>query len=126
MLLAACLTVALTHTVLTRRKDVKSCGYLAAHLDKTLVVHIFADTDPEYLENLMFFIQHGILQEDNAEYVLLIQTDSSTIVRASRALAFGPFFDIPCMPSSPWLCAVCQIAGPSEQRQVRPAQERVL
>ncbi|KAL0029714.1 hypothetical protein WJX79_004145 [Trebouxia sp. C0005] len=79
VVLCACAIVALTHTVLIGRKDSKTHGCLSAPLDKTLVVHIFADTDPEYLENLKFFIRYGILQEDNAEYIVLIQTDSSTI-----------------------------------------------
>lgn len=87
----ACLTIALTLTVLTGRKDSKTPACLRAHQDKTLVVHIFADTDPEYLENLKFFIRYGILQEDNAEYIVLIQTDSSTIVRAREPSALQPF-----------------------------------
>ncbi len=89
-LLAACLTIALTHTVLIGRKELRSSGCLGAHLNKTLVVHIFADTDPEYLENLKFFIQYGIVQEDNADYIILVQTDSSTIVRAPRRSARPP------------------------------------
>lgn len=91
VVLCACAIVALTHTVLIGRKDSKTHGCLSAPLDKTLVVHIFADTDPEYLENLKFFIRYGILQEDNAEYIVLIQTDSSTIVRARKPSALQPF-----------------------------------
>ena len=82
-LLAACLIVALTLTLLMHRKELRSSGCFNAHLGKTLVVHIFADNDPEYLENLKFFVQYGILQEDNADYIILVQANSSTIVRAS-------------------------------------------
>lgn len=88
LLLAACLTVALMHTRLIGKIELRNSGCLAAHFDKTLVVHIFADTDPEYLENLKFFVQYGILQEDNADYIVLVQTDSSTIVRASQLSSF--------------------------------------
>lgn len=81
-LLAACLTVVLTHTLFTDRKESRSSGCLHARLNKTLVVHIFADTDPEYLENLEFFVKHGILQEDNADYIILVQTNTVSIVSA--------------------------------------------
>ena len=111
-LLAACLTVALTHTVLIGKKELRSFGCLSGHLDKTLIVHIFADTDQEYLENLKFFIQYGILQEDNAEYVILVQTNSSTIVRASHDVQFvDQILAVRVWPSQYELCAVCQTAA---------------
>lgn len=47
---------------------------------KTLIVHIFADTDPEYLENLKFFVEWGISVQDQADYVIVVQsTDASTV-----------------------------------------------
>ena len=81
-LLAACFIAALTYTLRTGR-ELESYECIGAHQHETLVVHIFADTDPEYLENLKFFIQHGIQQDKHADYVILVQTESSAIVRAA-------------------------------------------
>ncbi len=127
-LLAACLVVALTHNALNNgRKDLESSGCLGAYLDKTLVVHIFADTDPEYLENLKFFVQYGILQEDNAEYVILVQTDSSIIVRASRTVQLvDHFLAVRMWPFQHERCAACQTATTPKQCQICSAQERML
>lgn len=47
---------------------------------KTLVVHIFADTDPEYLKNLRFFIQWGIDPNDDADYIVVVQNIPSKTV----------------------------------------------
>ena len=57
---------------------------------KTLVVHIFADTDPEYLENLNFFVHHGILKGDvTAEYVIIVQSNSTSAVRLRCCWLWG-------------------------------------
>lgn len=51
-------------------------------LGKTLIVHIFADTDPEYIENLKFFVHYGISVGDiAAEYVIIVQSDATDPVR---------------------------------------------
>lgn len=45
---------------------------------KTLVVHIFADTDPEYLNNLNFFVKWGIpSNDDDTEYIIVVQNIKS-------------------------------------------------
>lgn len=80
ILLAACLFLALTHILLLTRKESVSPGYRSRSQERTLVVHVFADADPEYLENLKFFVQYGILHQDNAEHIILVQTDTSDIV----------------------------------------------
>lgn len=54
-------------------------GFSAAN-GKTLVIHIFADTDPEYLENLKFFVQWGIPPQDQADYIVVVQSlDPATV-----------------------------------------------
>ena len=54
-------------------------GFSSAN-GKTLIVHIFADTDPEYLENLKFFVEWGIPVEDQSDYIIVVQsTDASTV-----------------------------------------------
>eukprot|EP00891_Asterochloris_glomerata_P006722 jgi/Astpho2/6722/Aster-06741 len=40
----------------------------------TLVVYIFSNTDPEYANNLRFFLKHGVAEGDGCEYVVVIQT----------------------------------------------------
>lgn len=50
--------------------------HFAAARGKTLVVYVFSDTDPEYLENLKFFVQYGVSTLDtSAEFVIILQTD---------------------------------------------------
>jgi hypothetical protein len=39
----------------------------------TLVVYIFADTDPEYSRNMQHFIQHAVKEDDRCDYVFIIQ-----------------------------------------------------
>ena len=54
-------------------------GFSSAN-GKTLIIHIFADTDPEYLENLKFFVQWGIPPQDQSDYVVVVQsTESATV-----------------------------------------------
>ncbi len=47
-------------------------GFSSAN-GKTLIIHIFADTDPEYLENLKFFVQWGIPPQDQSDYVVVVR-----------------------------------------------------
>jgi hypothetical protein len=39
----------------------------------TLCVYVFSDTDPQYRGNLEAFIQQGILEDDSAEYYIIVQ-----------------------------------------------------
>ena len=47
---------------------------------RTLVLHMFADTDPQYIENLKFFVHYGISEEDAAEFVIIVQSNDTSIV----------------------------------------------
>ena len=78
--MSASLILALTYAVVTSKRDVTSSGCQNVTYSSTLVVHIFADTDPEYLPNLNFFVQHGISSRDSADYVIIVQTNSSDVV----------------------------------------------
>ena len=49
--------------------------------DNTLVVHVFSDSDPQYLENLKFFVRYGVSQDCAVDYVIIVQTNSSALVR---------------------------------------------
>lgn len=61
-----------------------SDGFSAAN-GKTLIIHIFADTDPEYLQNLIFFVQWGIPPQDQSDYVVVVQsTDSAVLQKLPR------------------------------------------
>lgn len=57
-------------------------GFSAAN-GKTLIIHIFADTDPEYIENLKFFVQWGIPPQDQSDYVVVVQSTDSAVVGLS-------------------------------------------
>lgn len=41
----------------------------------TLVIYIFSYTNPEYKENLLHFVRHGIREDDGCQYVIVIQTE---------------------------------------------------
>ena len=71
---------------------------------KTLVVHIFADTDPEYLKNLRFFVQWGIDPNDDAEYVVVVQNLPSKTVGCSSCNQTHCFA---CVPHPDRLCYYC-------------------
>ena len=39
----------------------------------TLVMYIFSDSDPEAVNNLRYFVQHGVHEGDGCEYVIVVQ-----------------------------------------------------
>ena len=47
----------------------------------TLIMFVFADTDPQYLENLKFFVRHGVSEERAVDYIIIVQTNSPLLVR---------------------------------------------
>lgn len=47
----------------------------------TLVVYIFSNTDPEYIENLSFFAEYGMEEGDGCEYIVIVQDDKDKTVR---------------------------------------------
>jgi hypothetical protein len=51
----------------------------------TLVAYIFADTEPQYLANMEFFIRTAIREDDKCDYVIVLQVSCST--SAAGALA---------------------------------------
>lgn len=78
-IISACIaTFCLARWVFPSRSS--SDGFSSAD-GKTLVVHIFADTDPEYLENLKFFVEWGIPVQDQADYVIVVQSTEPATVR---------------------------------------------
>ena len=76
--LAACVAVVLTLMLTWRTQQKHPCHRIGR--PDTLVVHIFADTDPEYLENFRFFVRHGMTPDDTAEYIVVVQTDHASVV----------------------------------------------
>lgn len=40
----------------------------------TLVVYVFSNTDVEYGNNLRFFLQFGVAENDGCDYIVIIQT----------------------------------------------------
>jgi hypothetical protein len=43
----------------------------------TLIFYIFSDTDPAYVENLRFFVEHGT-KSNHADYVVVVQDQAAT------------------------------------------------
>ena len=97
---------------------------------KTLIVHIFADTDPEYLENLKFFVEWGIPVQDQADYVIVVQsTDSSTVgLSVSSQPTCTNILTHTCtctmaLPEEWWRLAACQATAYSIKCQICTTQE---
>lgn len=79
----ACLTLFLIvsrNISVSRHLSATTDSVTLATSGRTLVVHIFADTDPEYLKNLQFFVQWGIDPDDEADYVVVVQNSASKTV----------------------------------------------
>ena len=84
---AVCLAVVLTLVLNWQAQQQHRCYKISA--SDTLVVHIFADTDPQYLENLKFFVRHGMTPADTAEYIIVVQTVEAFAVSTSSAVYCG-------------------------------------
>lgn len=52
---------------------------------QTLVVYIFSKTDTEYESNLMFFLKHGVAENDGCYYVFIMQTIEGVQVPTAAA-----------------------------------------
>ena len=50
----------------------------------TLVVYIFSNTDPEYANNMRFFLKNGVADGDGCEYVIVIQTGEGSKVTLTK------------------------------------------
>lgn len=67
-------------------------GALPPHADKrrlpdgswapTLCVYVFSNTDPEYLENLRFFVKFGMAPDDGVTYLVVVQEQEGQPVGA--------------------------------------------
>lgn len=54
-----------------------------------LVMYVFSNTDPEYLENLKFFLREGVHPNDGCEYLFIVNRGSEEEVR-TQTQAFQP------------------------------------
>ena len=53
---------------------------------ETLVVYIFSNTDPEYFNNLKFFLKWGVREGDGAYYIIVVQEGGKSPVRPHTAV----------------------------------------
>ena len=53
---------------------------------ETLVVYIFSNTDPEYFNNLKFFLKWGVREGDGAYYIIVVQEGGKSPVSPNSAL----------------------------------------
>ena len=56
---------------------------------ETLVVYIFSNTDPEYFNNLKFFLKWGVREGDGAYYIIVVQEGGKSPVSPRLALTPG-------------------------------------
>jgi hypothetical protein len=47
----------------------------------TLVLYVFSNTDKEYINNLLFFINNGIREGDGCQYIIIVNTYGDSLVR---------------------------------------------
>jgi hypothetical protein len=47
----------------------------------TLVLYVFSNTDKEYINNLLFFINNGIREGDGCQYIIIVNTFGDSLVR---------------------------------------------
>lgn len=74
----------------------------------TLLVYVFSNTDPEYINNLRFFVQFGMAPDDGVTYIIVVQEAEGQPVGGQRAERVG------C--SSPAIMGVarpCQASRPA-------------
>lgn len=43
----------------------------------TLLVYVFSNTDPHYLGNLRFFVEHGMAADDGVTYLIVVQEEAA-------------------------------------------------
>ena len=71
----------------------RSAGITPAQSRKpadTLVIYIFAETDAESRNNLIFFLQHGVRPDDGAHYIVTVQADNATLVSYAQPVVKQP------------------------------------
>lgn len=60
-----------------------------------LVMYVFSNTDPEYLENLKFFLREGVHPNDGCEYLFIVNRGAEEVV---RSLSSARCMTSPCLP----------------------------
>ena len=53
----------------------------------TLIIHIFSDSDPQYIGNLEFFVRYGVPQDPAVRCLIIVQTNSASLVRPAPLAA---------------------------------------
>ena len=94
--------------------------YSPAHASKadTLVLYVFSNTDKEYLQNLQFFLRHGVKEDDGCDYVIVIQIGNTSKVAPhfchSLSALSSPWF-WPCVNFNAVIFLWPQISKPYQQ-----------
>jgi hypothetical protein len=57
---------------------------------KTLVLYIFSNTDPEYIDNLRFYVRNGIQEDDGCHHVIVINSGENSPVRPNTLSLSSP------------------------------------
>ena len=57
---------------------------------QTLVLYIFSNSDPEYIDNLRFYVRTAIHEDDGCHHVIVVNAEPDSTVRTlSRCAAAG-------------------------------------
>ena len=58
---------------------------------ETVVVYIFSHSDPEYFNNLKFFLKWGVREGDGAYYIIVVQEGGRSPVRPAHSCVWAAF-----------------------------------
>lgn len=86
----------------TRTKLNPATPQIGKTMSKTLIVYVFSDTDPEYLNNMNFYIQHGYQKNDpRAVHAFLVQEDANATAKVGLfvVILFLVFVIFTCISS---------------------------
>ena len=83
----------------------------------TLVIYIFSKTDTEYEDNLMFFIKHGVAENDGCDYIFILQLTDGVQVGCA---AFAADTMLAAAMTLRWLLPLPNVRGSCMRMQLHP------
>jgi hypothetical protein len=65
-------------------------GERLAKASNVLVLYVYSNTDPEYVNNLKFFLREGVHAEDGCDYLFIVNGGSEEVRAYAPAPAHAP------------------------------------
>ena len=58
----------------------------------TLVIYTYSKSDPEYERNLIFFIKHGMWENDGCQYLIIVQQVAPWLINQVPIILILPVY----------------------------------